>query len=190
MCDAESESDCVLCVFKPCARIPWFWGLNNNNLVKLLQLPQALTGLLPGSRAREQARKERTVTCADVTAWSETANTVTGLLQQSPRVLQLTIRASPVWVAHAMVPPPSRTLQRSLNDIQALCARTRADRGVTLGMQDVLLARVVTGQGLLRGQNEEPPPDQTLFVTDDEPKGELASREFRRMRRGVVGRWR
>jgi hypothetical protein len=57
MCDAES--DCVFCVFKPCARIPWFWGLNNNNLVKSLHFPQALTGLLPGSRAREQARKDR-----------------------------------------------------------------------------------------------------------------------------------
>jgi hypothetical protein len=55
MCDAES--DCVFCVFKPCARIPWFWGLNNNNLVKSLHFPQALTGLLPGSRAREPARK-------------------------------------------------------------------------------------------------------------------------------------
>jgi hypothetical protein len=36
-----------------CARIPWFWELNNNNLVKSLHFPQALTGLLPGSRARE-----------------------------------------------------------------------------------------------------------------------------------------
>jgi hypothetical protein len=37
MCDAES--DCaVFYVFKPCARIPWFWGLNNNNLVKSLQI--------------------------------------------------------------------------------------------------------------------------------------------------------
>jgi hypothetical protein len=57
MCDAES--DCaVFCVFKPYARILWFWGLNNNNLVKSLHFPQALTGLLPGSRAREQVRKE------------------------------------------------------------------------------------------------------------------------------------
>jgi hypothetical protein len=60
MCDAES--DCVFCVFEPCARIPWFWGLNNNNLVKSLHFPQALTGLLtrllPGSRARQQARKD------------------------------------------------------------------------------------------------------------------------------------
>jgi hypothetical protein len=48
----------VFCVFKPCARIPWFWGLNNNdNLVKSLHFPQALTGLLPESRAREQGRK-------------------------------------------------------------------------------------------------------------------------------------
>jgi hypothetical protein len=47
----------VFCVFKPCERIPWFWGLNNNNLFKSLRFPQALTGLLPGLRAREQARK-------------------------------------------------------------------------------------------------------------------------------------
>jgi hypothetical protein len=58
MCDVES--DCaVFYVFKPCARILWFWGLNNNNLVKSLHFPQALTGLLPGSCAREQARKDK-----------------------------------------------------------------------------------------------------------------------------------
>jgi hypothetical protein len=51
MCNAES--DCVFCVFKHCARIPWFWRLNNNNIVEPLHFPQALTGLLPGSRARE-----------------------------------------------------------------------------------------------------------------------------------------
>jgi hypothetical protein len=37
--------------------IPWFWGLSNN-LVKSLHFPQALTRLLPGSRAREQAGKK------------------------------------------------------------------------------------------------------------------------------------
>lgn len=75
--------------------------------------------------------------------------------------------------------PVDKRLKRALDGVETLAARIHTDRGVAVGVREILLASHVAGVGFVeplnvqgQAQSQAQGDEESLFIKDNESDGE------------------